>query len=251
MSAKTWALALGLAISVSSPISRAADHKDGPAVTADPATDITDIYAWMQADSARVYLVMNVFPAAAGTARFSDTALYVFHVNNRVTTADTAYGPEINIICQFDKGTPQQAECWAGRDEYVKGNAGVQSADAMGQPVWNGISSRTGKLRVFAGLRNDPFFFNIAGFNDVVNRVKAAYGGASKDAAGCPNLMATAATLRTALTQNGMTPAGAGTNGFDKQNVLSIVVSVDRTLLTSGGARPLISVWGSTNKKLN
>lgn len=247
MSAKTWALALGLAISVSSPISRAADHKDGPAVTADPATDITDIYAWMQTDSARVYLVMNVFPSAMGTSRFSDSALYVFHINNRVNAADTAYGPEINIICQFDKGTPQNVECWAGRDEYVKGNAGVQSADSMGNPAWNGISSRSGKLRVFTGLRNDPFFFNIAGFNDVVTRVKAST--ANKDAAGCPNLGAMAATLRTALTQNGS--GAAGVDGFRMQNILSIVVSVDRTLLTSGGQRPLISVWGSTNKKLN
>lgn len=251
MSAKTWALALGLAISVSSPISRAADHKDGPAQIASmaEATDITDMYAWMQTDSARVYLIMNVFPAAMGTSRFSDAALYVFHVNNRVNAADTAYGPEINIICQFDKGTPQQVECWAGRDEYVKGNAGLQSADSMGNPTWNGISSRTGKLRVFTGLRNDPFFFNLTGFNDVVNRIKGTYGAASKDAAGCPNLGANAATYRTALGQNGA--GAAGTDTFNKQNVLSIVVSVDRTLLTSGGARPLISLWGSTNKKLN
>lgn len=249
MSAKTWALALGLAISVSSPLSQAADHKDGPTVTADPATDITDVYAWMQPDSARVYLVMNVFPAAMGTSRFSDSALYVFHINNRVNAADTAYGPEINVICQFDKSTPQNIECWAGRDEYVKGNPGVQSADPMGAPTWNGITSRSGKLKVFAGPRNDPFFFNIAGFNDVVNRIKGAYGGASKDAAGCPNLGANAATFRTALTQNGS--GAAGVDGFRMQNILSIVVSVDRTLLTSGGARPLISVWGSTNKKLN
>jgi hypothetical protein len=243
MSAKTWALALGLAISVSSPLARAADHKDGPAVSMDPTTDITDIYAWMQADNARVYMIMNVSPAATTASRFSDSALYVLHVSNRVNSADTSYGPEINIICQFDKSTPQQVECWAGRDEYVKGNATVQ----------NGITSRTGKLRVFTGLRNDPFFFNLAGFNNVADRIKTLYpmAATTKDNAGCPNLGANAATLRTALTQNGATPPAAGTDSFARQNILSIVVSVDRALLTSNGARPLLSIWGSTNKKLN
>jgi hypothetical protein len=251
MSAKTWAVALGLAFSVSAPLAHAADHKDGPAVTADPATDITDVYAWMQADSSRVFLVMNVFPAATTAARFSDSALYIFHTNNRTNGADS-YGAEVNIICQFDKGTPQQAECWAGKDEYVKGNAGLQSTDSAGKPVWNGISSRSGKLRVFTGLRNDPFFFNLAGFNDVTNRIKGAYAGLAKDNAGCPTIPATTRTaLVAALAQNGMTPAGAGTDSFAKQNVLSIVVSVDRNILSSNGQRPLLSVWGSTNKKLN
>lgn len=250
MSAKTWALALGLAFTTSAPLVHAADHKDGPAVTADPATDITDVYAWMQADTARVYLVMNVFPAATPAARFSNSALYVFRVTSHVGAADST-GLETNIICQFDSSAQQLTECWAGRDEYVKGNAGVQSTDSMGKPVWNGISSRSGKLRVFAGLRNDPFFFNLAGFGDVSGRIRTAFGGWTKDGADCPTIpAATRTTYITALTQNGMTTPGAGTDSFAGQNVLSIVVSVDRNVVASS-QRPLIRVWGSTNRKLN
>src|SRR5688572_12025418 len=78
----------------------AADHRDGPATTADPASDINDVFAWMSADGAKVYLVMTVFPAATSAARFSDKTLYVFHTSSQsaIGMAQTA----ANIICRFD-----------------------------------------------------------------------------------------------------------------------------------------------------
>ena len=247
MSAKTWALALGLAFSVSAPLAHAADHKDGPVVTADPATDITDVYAWMQADSSRVFLVMNVFPAATTAARFSDSALYIFHTNNRTNGADS-YGSEVNIICQFDKGTPQQVECWAGKDEYVKGNASVQSTDSAGKPVWNGISSRSGKLRVFSGLRNDPFFFNLAGYNQVRANVTGAVAAKALtfNGDGCPTMPA--ATLTAQALQLRQSPAG-GTPAdfFLPLNTLAIVLKVPVAMVNKGG--PLFSVWAGSYRK--
>ncbi|HMC94667.1 MAG TPA: DUF4331 family protein, partial [Polyangia bacterium] len=54
----------------------AADHRDGPAATADPAADITDVYAWMSADKTKVDLVMDVYPNAPAGAMFSDQTLY-------------------------------------------------------------------------------------------------------------------------------------------------------------------------------
>jgi hypothetical protein len=42
----------------------AADHMDAPAVTAEPAADINDIFTWMSADGANLNLVMTVFPSA-------------------------------------------------------------------------------------------------------------------------------------------------------------------------------------------
>ena len=55
------------------PLALAADHQDGPAATADPAADITDIFAWMSSDASKVNLVMDVFPFATGTPLFSNT----------------------------------------------------------------------------------------------------------------------------------------------------------------------------------
>jgi hypothetical protein len=35
---------------------------------------------------------------------------------------------------------------------------------------------------------------------------------------------------------------------FAKLNALAIVVSIDKGLVTNGGANPIVSVWASTNK---
>src|SRR5215468_3366564 len=64
-----------------------ADHRDGPGVRADISADINDVFAWMSADAARVYLVMTVFPFAPAEARFADSVQYVFH-----TSSASAFG---------------------------------------------------------------------------------------------------------------------------------------------------------------
>ena len=69
------------------PIALAADHMDGPAATADPAADITDLFAWTSTDGARLNLVLDVFPGATSTAKFSNAVQYVFH-----TTSHSAFG---------------------------------------------------------------------------------------------------------------------------------------------------------------
>ena len=47
---------------VSPRLARSADHLDSPAVKADPAADINDLYTWN--DGNNVVLAMTVFPAA-------------------------------------------------------------------------------------------------------------------------------------------------------------------------------------------
>jgi hypothetical protein len=215
----------------------AADHRDGPATTADPASDINDVFAWMSADGAKVYLVMTVFPAATSAAKFSDKTLYVFHTSSQsaIGMAQTA----TNIICKFD--TAQKIQCWAG-DEYLTGDASSVA----------GIASASGKLKVFAGLRDDPFFFNLDGFRKTAKTVHdaapALLTAMAFDANFCPKLGAPTATeLQRQLKEdpNGA-PGTAAKNFFAGLNTLSIVVAVDKALVTKGG--PVMSVWASTNK---
>src|SRR5678815_4420781 len=88
---KTWLCALG-ALALLGGVARAADHRDGPAALADPTTDVTDVYAWMSADGARAYLVMDIQGAnlgATAATRFSDSALYVLHLNSGTKYGDT------------------------------------------------------------------------------------------------------------------------------------------------------------------
>lgn len=216
------------------PLARAADHADGPRATVDPAADITDVFAWMSADASHVNLVMNVFPSATTSSKFSDAIQYVFHLGSRVAFSNAATTEaHTDIICTFDSA--QKASCWVGTAAYVTGDASTT----------NGVTSTDGKLKVFAGLRNDPFFFNLDGFKATAAAVAAAASGLSVDAAGCPALDTSTAT---ALVNQLKTAPGGGTavDHFVGKNVLSIVLSLDKTLVTQGG--PVVSVWAATLK---
>jgi hypothetical protein len=209
----------------------AADHKDGPSVTADPAADITDVYAWMSPDKSKVNLVMDVYPNAPAGSMMSDQVLYVFHLSSAAGYGMAA--TETNVICGFD--TTGKVTCWVGNSEVVTGDA---SATA-------GITSTSGKTTVFTGLRDDPFFFNLTGFKATAAAVVAA-GSLPLDGAGCPTLDApTADGLVTQLHSNAT--GGAAANDFAGQNVQSIVIQVDTALVTPGGK--ILGVWGSTNRR--
>lgn len=229
----------------------------------DIAADITDVYAWMSADGQQVYLVLDVQGANTGavaTTKFSDAVQYNFRIGSGAAFSPmTPLAQTANILCKFDNATPQNFECWgpgaAGSTavEYVK--------DAVGNTA--GKASASGKMKVFAGYRDDPFYFNIRGFASVGAAVKAAAGGLTFDAAGCPTnisamtstalvngLKNTAVGNTTAGTddfgRNGLAPLPPGMGGMTNGNILAIVVAIDKTLLTTGG--PMLSVWASTNR---
>src|SRR5579871_4173587 len=128
----------------------AADHADGPSATqnlTDLSGDITDVYTFL--DGANVVLIMDVGANATTSSKFSNVIQYVFHVNGVTGLSDTSPFSS-NVVCTFDAS--QNISCWliqtSGTVDYVTGNA---SATA-------GITSTAGSLKVFAGLRDDPFF---------------------------------------------------------------------------------------------
>ena len=199
----------------------AADHRDGPGVKADPAADINDVFAWMGPDANRVYLVMTVFPFATTEARFSDSAQYVFH-----TASGAAFGQvnpqEVAIICSFDAA--QTIACSVGGSTTsVTGNAG--STD--------GLTSSDGKLRVFAGLRNDPFFFDFEGFSALLNTF--ATPGQHGD-------------LVSSFRLGGGQPRR---DSFAFRNVSAIVFEMNIDTVaprSAGGTRPKVRVWATTSR---
>jgi uncharacterized protein DUF4331 len=223
--------ALTLAALLCTSAALAADHRDGAAVLTDPSTDINDVFAWTSSDGTKLNLAMTVFPAATTAAKFSNVAQYVFH-----TTSSPGYGMAAtateDILCTFD--TAQKISCWGG-GEYVTG-------DASGTA---GIASSSGKLRVFAGLRDDPFFFNLDGFKETAHLVHGAAGSLTFDPAGCPALdQATSSALVTQLMSK--PGGGAPQDFFAGLNALAIVVQIDRALVTRGGTT--VGVYASTRK---
>ena len=191
---------------------RAADHADGPRASADPAADITDVFAWTSPDARRVNLVMDLVRNATSASRFSDGVQYAFH-----TTSRAGFGAqpseEVDVVCVFNRA--QRIRCWVGQDEHAR----AQVAGHAGRS--QGISSPDGRLRVFAGLREDPFFFNLAGFRETARIVTGAAPGLTFDPAGCPALDgATSAALVNQLVEN----APAEKAGL---KTLDIIVGVD------------------------
>lgn len=248
---RSWLTAAGVvALGFLAPPAFAADHADGPQAKMDPSADITDVYGWTNSDASKVYLVMNVNPKAdKATSKFSDKVQYVFHTNSRAASffSDPVKG-RVNILCTF--GAPamgkQTLKCWAvdATDamnpktlDYAEGDASATS----------GLESRMKKFKVFAGPRNDPFFFNLDGFNNTVKAVQMAAGGLMFDMNGCPKLDApTAMALGTAL-KSDATGKMPGKDTFAGQNVLSIVVAIDKTLLIQAPNK-VLGVWASTRK---
>lgn len=215
----------------------AADHIDSPAAVASPTADITDVYAWMSDDAESVNLIMNVAPFAGESATFSDAVTYAFHVNSA-----TGYGEEQTetlVLCQFYAA--DGIECWVGDEEYVEGDPSSSA----------GVASDSGALRVFAGLRNDPFFMEFSGFTATVETVVNVAGDLEFDAAGCPTVDEATSTALVTQLQSGAPVDGEeelppATDTFAGSNVLSLVLQVDKDLLTDGG--PILGVWGSTHR---
>lgn len=202
---------------------QAADRGD----TREPAGDLADLFAWMSPDGTRLNLAMTVVPDR--NQAFSPFVQYVFHLDSRGTFADLS--PEtIEVICQFD---PQQTiACWLGDEAFVTGDATDN----------DGLIDPTGVLRVFAGLRDDPFFFNQAGVLTALDTVATFAPLGVSDATGCP------AFEPGVLLNIGNQLVTDPVDAFESQSILAIVVSLDRNVVTPNGA--LVSVWASTHRKL-
>jgi hypothetical protein len=211
---------------------RAADHIDGPRASADPSADITDVFTWMTPDAAKVIIAIDLTRNASTESKFSDAVVYAVRTTSSATFGGSA-AAQIDVLCTFD--VAQQVQCWVGDDAYVSG-------DASGAA---GITSADGKLRVFTGLRQDPFFFNLAGFRETSRIVAGAASGLTFDAAGCPAL--DEATATALVTQLQSAPGGGpAPDSFATFNVISIVLEVDKSLLTPGG--PIVAVESSTTQ---
>jgi len=225
----TWLKgALALTVLSAASWAMAADHIDAPATIADPTADITDLYSWT--DQGNVVFALNVTPLAMPGAKFSDKVQYVIHTESAMKFGMA--GEKSDIIITFDAN--QKASVWVGDKGYVTGDASMVT----------GLASADGKFKVFAGMRDDPFFFNLEGFKSAVQFVADNAGGLIFDPAGCPKLDAATAGLvagKLKTTKAGGPPV----DFFAGKNVLSIVLSIDKKLLNQGG--PIMSAWASTN----
>jgi len=194
-----------------------ADHFSGPRALSDPASDVTDVYAFPSPERpGHLVLVLDVCPAVAPTAMFSDAIRYRLRV--RPVMATTA-----GAAPAFRAGTDEYAfdVTFAapvrgnGIDAVQLGTCTTPGAANVPLRVGNEEGTEADGLRIFAGVRLEPFFINLEGAQATEALERLAFG-----------------------------PDGA--NAAQGMNVLSIVLEFDVAQVLGPDTGPLLAVVGET-----
>ena len=210
--------AFAVAALITGGIMYAADHIDTPAVTGQ-SSDITDLYVFRGQDVNNLVFVANtqglLAPGATAAAKFDENTVIEFNIDNNADNIE-----DLVIQCKYDVASNSMqvygpvAPSEKGTRSKLEGSVTASAVvTAYGAAP---IIGTGGGIKVFAGPRDDPFFFDL-------NRYKGILAG----------------------TFPGF--ANPGTDTFAGTNVLSIVVEVPKTLLNSTGS---INVWVETKKKI-
>ena len=196
-------------------MANAADHRDSPLNVGNPTADINDVYAFRSPtnpDNLVVAISVNplIVPSDNATRGvFDNKVTYQLHVDLDGDLADDA---TVNI---------RQAG-----DSLVIEGLGPAVAAKITPPGASPIINEAGPVKVFAGLRDDPFFFDLAGFQGFLSDPQVPAKGLRAPGAGDP------------------VDAFAGTN------VLAIVVELPVVAVTGGSSADegVIKSWVSTSR---
>jgi hypothetical protein len=141
------------------------DHIDGPRTTADPSIDLTDLFAFTKpSDPKRLVLIADVFPFAGETGVFSNAANYSIIVR-RVKVAGLgtsakfeSYGDQIRFSFQFEILKPTDVPGVSAKSQ--SGICTLPSGEVVSLVVGDeqGSYSKDRSIRLFAGVRSDPFY---------------------------------------------------------------------------------------------
>ncbi|MBC8027471.1 MAG: DUF4331 family protein [Steroidobacteraceae bacterium] len=155
----------------------------------------------------------------------------MFHIDSGTAVAATT--TSLSLRCRFDaSGT---IACHAGNRDRAAG-------DASHMP---GVTGERKRFRVFADLRDDPFFNNVRGSRAALNVAAAALAGTSKDAGGCPRF--DAATSAKIIGEWRHTDGEPGANFLAGWKTAAIVIEIDVAAVNGGG--PALGLWVTTETR--
>ena len=147
-----------------------ADHLDAPGLTSPssrPDADITDIYAFQASDPSRTALVLDVGPGAGAIAptTFGTDVTYAYNIDrNGDSRPDLVYA--VRFGPSDGTSQPWTLTRYTGRHAETMTDGNVRGSGRTNNAAGSRIK---GDSRVFAGLRSDPFFFDLTAFeNDVL-----------------------------------------------------------------------------------
>jgi len=227
-----------LAIAASAAVhfkARASDHADTPAIAASPGTDLTDVYVFPSpANPNNVVLSMSIHPLIATgqgpSAVFDPAVLYQFKIDN---TGDSK--EDLVIQAKFSgSGATQKVSISGPVKPSRVGTQAVQEPANSVTGVINTPFTTSDGIKVFAGAREDSFFFDLDQFFKILpDRATPITGVAVAN----PN-QPQAATWRA---------PGVAQDFLKDLNVLSIVVEMPKSKLR-GAANGKIGVWATTSR---
>lgn len=156
----------------------AADHAEATNVAALPSADIGDTYAFLDPnDNTKMVIALDVegfiVPSELGNLGFfADDVTYRFEIEN---TGDAK--ADLNIDVTFSKQTsrsePQTATIKLPGGKSFTAKTTVANERATGPVPFTVTTDPATKVDFFAGLCDDPFYFDIIGFNRFAASVRA------------------------------------------------------------------------------
>lgn len=166
---RTRSLAASLALAASCAL-QAADHQEAPAATAQLAADIGDYYAWHADGQLNLIVTFGTFNAPGMDAIYDESVLYGMHF-------DTSETPD--AVSDFD--------LYVRFAQNTDGEWGLRVSDSSDAALIEGAVETvlTGDgIAAYAGLADDPFFFNASGFNETVATGTLSFDPNQDDVAG-------------------------------------------------------------------
>lgn len=153
----------------------AADHRDSPVVDDDPAADINDVYMFRNPHNAkRLVLVLSTYPLE--DPRFATSYQYDPDVIYQIAFDTKGDGKFAKVLtAQFSPltngaGSSQTFTITMPSGRTITGNV---TQPTVQSPEPTPIVTQNNGIQVFAGPRDDPFFFDLIGFNRVVAKINA------------------------------------------------------------------------------
>ncbi len=211
---------LAAAVAVTGGIIYAADHLDAPAVS-NQSTDITDVYVFNGQNTSNLVFVANtqglLSPAATGAAKFDEKTLIEFNIDNNGDNVEDLVLQAIVMNNKMRVYGPYKPAA-TGTRSTISPNAFSVQTDITPYGQAAKIGEENG-IKVFAGPRDDPFFFDLTQYQKVI-------GG----------------------TASGFNAIGDDT--FKGTNVMSIVIEVPKSRLGAGSSGAL-NVWAESKKAIN
>lgn len=155
----------------------ASDHDDGEVDTKGRNLNLTDLYAYREQDqnpaikTDDLVLTMNSNPRSIARQQyfFSTNARYEFKLTRVADKNATPTGKE-DITLRFEFGAPNSQKQQEIKFTAIKDGQEISARNLnttalnSNSPTVNQLDVNGSKLSVFAGLREDPFFFDVEQF---------------------------------------------------------------------------------------